>query len=305
MAKEGPGKNRASRPGGTGGPAGTRPGARPEPSEHRPHERQQAESLNSPKEPEAPTRSPSPPKSQKSRRGQRPEDVPAKGPRPGSVAARAAARDEARAAALERRVAEQRRRKTLQRRGWLRNGGVLGLIVIVVTGLIVWSKVRSGAAVRAFNQASLAAGCTPVKDTGDNLSHRHLGPGERVTYATSPPSGGDHNPTPLRAGVYTTAFSDDPNATDSIYQAVHSLEHGYVDIWYTGSASDSHFQQLAQEFAGETKVILSPYPQLPAGETIGLTTWGRLQTCRKVSVGQVRGFINRYRLKTAPEPLAP
>ena len=192
-----------------------------------------------------------------------------------------------------------------QHRRWLRNGGVLGLIVIVVTGLIVWSKVRSGAAVRAFNQASLAAGCTPVKDTGANLSHRHLGQGERVTYSTSPPSGGDHNPSPLRAGVYTTAFSDDPNATDSIYQAVHSLEHGYVEIWYGGSVSDSQFQQLAQEFAGETKVILSPYPQLPAGQTIGLTAWGRLQTCHKLSIPQVRGFINLYRLKTALEPLAP
>jgi len=102
-----------------------------------------------------------------------------------------------------------------------------------------------------------------------------------------------------------TAFADDPNATDSIYQAVHSLEHGYVEIWYGGSASDSQFQQLAQEFAGETKVVLSPYPQLPAGETIGLTTWGRLQTCHKVSIPQVRGFIDLYRLKTALEPLAP
>jgi len=179
------------------------------------------------------------------------------------------------------------------------------LIVVIVTGLIVLSRVRSGAAVRAFNQASEAAGCTPVKDTGANLSHRHLGPGERVTYSTSPPSGGDHNPSPLSAGVYTTAFSDDPNATDSIYQAVHSLEHGYVEIWYGGSASDSQFQQLSQEFASETKVILSPYPQLTAGQTIGLATWGRLQTCQKVSIPQVRGFIDRFRLKTAPEPLAP
>ena len=231
--------------------------------------------------------------------------VPAKGPRPDAVTAHAAAREEARAAVRERRVAEQRRHKSLQRRRRLRNGAVLGLIIIVVTGFIVLGKVRSRASVRAFSRASLAAGCTPVQDTDGNLSHRHLNPGERVSYSTSPPSGGDHNPSPLVAGVYTTAFSDDPNSQNSIYQAVHSMEHGYVEVWYGGSSSDPQFEQLAKNFGNDTKVILSPYPQLPAGKTIALTVWGRLQTCQKASIPQVRGFINLYRLKTAPEPLAP
>jgi len=301
MAEEGQTRDPApSREEERGGSAGIPPGPGGARSKERPYERQESESPGPP-EGQGPEAQPAPPpKDHRGRAGQK-SRAPAKGPRPEAVAAR----EEARAAVRERRVAEQRRHKSLQRRRRLRNGAVLGLIIIVVTGFIVLGKVRSRASVRAFSRASLAAGCTPVQDTDGNLSHRHLNPGERVSYSTSPPSGGDHNPSPLVAGVYTTAFSDDPNAQNSIYQAVHSMEHGYVEVWYGGSSSDPQFEQLAKNFGNDTKVILSPYPQLPAGKTIGLTVWGRLQTCQKVSVPQVRGFINLYRLKTAPEPLAP
>jgi hypothetical protein len=50
-------------------------------------------------------------------------------------------------------------------------------------------------------------------------------------------------------------------------------------------------------------VIVASYPQLPTG-TVGLTAWGRLQTCQKANTAQIAQFIKLYRLKTASEPQA-
>src|SRR2546426_8076410 len=89
-----------------GGSAGIPPGPGGARSEERPYERQERESPGPP-EGQGPEAQPAPPpKDHRSRAGQKPRVVPAKGPRPEALAARAAAREEARAAARERRVAE-------------------------------------------------------------------------------------------------------------------------------------------------------------------------------------------------------
>src|SRR5437667_10053 len=142
---------------------------------------------------------------------------------------------------------------------------------------------------------------TKNQNTDNNLSHAHLTTGQKATYTTSPPTGGPHNPTPLPAGVYAE-LSADPNVSPNIYQAVHSMEHGYVVVWYK-ALSSQQVDSLGQ-FGDDFKVIVAPYAQLPTG-AVGLTAWGRLQTCQKVSTAQIAQFIKLYRLKTASEPQAP
>jgi hypothetical protein len=95
--------------------------------------------------------------------------------------------------------------------------------------------------------------------------------------------------------------STDPNAYPNIYQAVHSMEPGYVVVWYKGLSSQQ-VDSLGQ-FGNDFKVIVASYPQLPTG-TVGLTAWGRLQTCQKANTAQIAQFIKLYRLKTASEPQA-
>ena len=168
-------------------------------------------------------------------------------------------------------------------------------------GAVVFNRLNAVAARRAFQDLSAAVGCSSVRNTDNNLSHTHLSPGEKVSYTTSPPTGGAHNPTPLPAGVYAE-LSADPNVSPNIYQAVHSMEHGYVVVWYKGLSSQQ-VDSLGQ-FGDDFKVIVAPYPQLPTG-AVGLTAWGRLQTCQKVSTAQIAQFIKLYRLKTASEPQAP
>jgi hypothetical protein len=174
------------------------------------------------------------------------------------------------------------------------------LVGLLTLGAVVFNRVSAVSARRAFQDLSAAAGCSRVQNTDNNLSHRHLTAGQTVTYSTSPPSGGAHNPTSLPAGVYSD-LSTDPNAYPNIYQAVHSMEHGYVVIWYK-SLSSQQVDSLRQ-FGNEFKVIVASYPHLPTG-TVGLTAWGRLQTCRKASTAEIAQFIKLYRLKTASEPQA-
>jgi hypothetical protein len=176
---------------------------------------------------------------------------------------------------------------------------VIALAVVVLAVVIGFFAVRSAQAGKEFQRLSTAAGCTAVQDTnpgGNTLGRTHLGPTETVTYSTSPPSGGPHNPVPLPHGVYAN-LSTDPAASPNIYQAVHSLEHGYVGIWYKSS---SELAQLTP-FGDGSKVIVISYPQLPKG-SVALTAWGRLQSCDRTDSKQIQAFVDRYRLKSAPEP---
>jgi hypothetical protein len=233
--------------------------------------------------------------------------VPAKGP----TAEAAAKREEARTAARERRIEAQKRKKAAERKRKLRNSAIYaGIAVLVVVG-IAFAFLSSRHSKQAFATLSKAAGCTDVQDTtslAGTTSRTHLTPeqinaGVTVTYTTSPPSGGPHHPSPLPKGVYGP-LSTNPKDPNNLYRAVHSLEHGYVDIWYGNGLSNDQIASL-RSFADQDKVLVISYPNLPSGKSVARSTWGRLQSCDKVNTNQVQAYIDQYKLKTAPEPAAP
>jgi len=246
------------------------------------------------------------PKAPSTRPARKSPVVPAKGPTPEA----AAKREEARAAARERRIEEQKRKKAAERKRKVRTwgiAGVAGLLVLVLIGLGIKASQHSS---QAFTTLSAAAGCTGVQDTTSltgttdrtHLTSAQITAGVTVTYSTSPPSGGAHYPSPLPKGVYdplSTNAKDNPN----LYMAVHSLEHGYVDIWYGPGLSSDQVASL-KSLADQDKVLVISYPNLAAGKSVAMTTWGRLQSCDKVNIDQIQAYIDQYKLKTAPEPNA-
>ncbi len=246
---------------------------------------------------------PKPPSTKGSRK---PGVVPAKGP----TAEAAARREEARAAARERRLEAQKRQKAAERKRKVRNWVIYGGIAAVVVVLIALAVVSSRHSTQAFATLSRAAGCTDVQDTTKltgttdrtHLTDAQINSGVTVTYSTSPPSGGMHHPVPLPKGIYGP-LSTNPKETPNLYQAVHSLEHGYVDIWYGNSLSTNQIESL-RSFADQDKVLVISYPNLPAGKGVAMSTWGRLQSCDKVNTDEIQAYIDQYRLKTAPEPSA-
>lgn len=214
------------------------------------------------------------------------------------------AKTERRAAARERREAQLRVRQARQRRRQLRQLGIVTLVVILLGSLIAWRVMDSQRKNREAAKIAAAAKCGAVKKTEGTGTQQHLPQGGVTTYDQSPPTHGQHAASPLRAGVYDAPFTEGPNAASpSLYESVHSLEHGYIIVWHNG-LNEAELEKLTDEFGKERKVIVVPYPQLKNGK-MAMTAWARTQTCQTADPAAVRSFVRRFREETAPEPTAP
>src|SRR5512145_1933605 len=74
----------------------------------------------------------------------------------------------------------------------------------------------------------------------------------KVTYPTSPPAGGNHNPVWQNCGYYTTTVTNE--------LAVHSLEHGAVWITYAASVDAAVKTDLMAKAKASPYVLVSSYP---------------------------------------------
>ena len=195
--------------------------------------------------------------------------------------------------------------------------GVVGVGVAALAVSVFRSSNQEPKVLVAATGAAKAAGCTGllgVPGYPDGNDRAHIGvdvasPPDLSTYATVPPTSGPHDPATVNAGVYTSP--------PPIYQAIHSLEHGAVIIWLAPDASGPAVEKIKSEFANEDKVIVAPYSypgsegKLPAGKTIALDAWQRLQTCRDASLPVVRSFVRDFNSSSgaykgeAPEQGAP
>ncbi|WP_449406874.1 DUF3105 domain-containing protein [Microbacterium maritypicum] len=116
-----------------------------------------------------------------------------------------------------------------------------------------------------------------------------------VTYAQSPPAGGEHSATWLNCGEYTQPV---PNEN-----AVHALEHGAIWVTYDGSLSAAELETLRSKLPS-TYVILSPFGGLPS--PIVLSGWNRQLTVDSAADERIPAFFEEYwKASNAPEPGAP
>jgi hypothetical protein len=134
------------------------------------------------------------------------------------------------------------------------------------------------------------ASCGPIEDVDVQLGGEHLDKDfTAADYPTNPPTGGDHNPTPLQAGTY---YEDPPR----LGEAVHLLEHGAVIGW-TNDISKADLQKLENEF---NDIFQDGYYQLAVVENpdldvpFALSAWGALQTCDKVDTSAIRPFVEEW-----------
>ena len=162
-----------------------------------------------------------------------------------------------------------------------------------------------------------AAGCTTVGSTkpfptsdGNDIDRAHIGgdngPSEMPPlseYPSIPPASGPHNATPLPGGIY-----DRP---PDVGQAIHSLEHAAVIIWYSPRVRDSQLQDLKTYVEGDQDhllLALYDYPEegsageLPAGRSMALVAWHHVQLCDRISLDVATSFVDRFRIKTGGTP---
>jgi hypothetical protein len=167
-----------------------------------------------------------------------------------------------------------------------RLGAVVLLVVLGVVGLNVMRGSGSGGApeLKGALRASLEEdGCT-VDSRADPGRH-HV---PAATYAVDPPAGGDHDPVPSTAGFY------DPTDVPADGHLVHSLEHGFVVVWYRpGAVSAATLDGLRDLARRHDWVLVAPRPSLPA--PLAATAWHRRLLCPDGAIGPIGNFVAAFR----------
>ena len=117
-----------------------------------------------------------------------------------------------------------------------------------------------------------------------------------VNYAQTPPVGGDHDPTWLNCGIYTSPVRNE--------NAVHDLEHGAVWITYQPTLAAADVAKLTKFATGQTYLDLTPYPGLPA--PVVASAWGKQIRLTGASDPRLEAFVKKYKQgPQTPEPGAP
>jgi Protein of unknown function (DUF3105) len=236
------------------------------------------------------------------------------------------------------RLARERLRRKAVRQRLYRRAAISLVVVGLVGGVVLLAtRPKSGSALNTEEKQLLAqapaaltsAGCGAVettKDYPDDHDRTHIGSDPAVpaapplsSYPSVPPASGPHNPATLPAGVYSNSPPVD--------QAIHSLEHAAVIIWYSPTAASDPAQEQAlaaltdffRQDRESAKVIVAPYDypdqgaagQLPDGKGMVVVSWHHLQLCDKISLPVAYDFVAHYRFPapkgeaykgTAPEP---
>jgi hypothetical protein len=205
-------------------------------------------------------------------------------------------------AARERFVRRQSRRAAVRRAfTFLVLGtGLLGALYLVNRAAA--PKPLPAAAVAAASAADCSALQTPAADAPGGL---HLQPGASYSYSEHPATSGYHDPSALpgQPRVYTSPVQET--------QAVHSLEHGSVIMYYRSSGEGALEQDVVSALGPVANdnhaTYLIPHDSLPDGAALAVTAWNKLMTCpatitadQAVAISQ--GFVDAYACTSnAPE----
>jgi hypothetical protein len=169
---------------------------------------------------------------------------------------------------------------------------IYGSTAAIVAGLVtaIAVPVAREAGDRAALEARANAPIQGVVQTA-NLSRNHVE--SKVSYATSPPVGGDHHPVWLNCGVYDKPVPEE--------HAVHSLEHGSVWITYDPALPAAEVSKLTAKAEGEAYVLVSPYEGQKS--PIVLTAWGHQLELNSADDQRIDPFLVRYlQGEQTPEP---
>lgn len=173
-----------------------------------------------------------------------------------------------------------RRRKQLQTRALA--VGIPVLVVVIIAAVMINNRRNAQADVDR-----LTAGSCIFDRKADNTSSTPHKPVPQ-SYSIDPPSGGNHDPSPIPAGDY------DDGATPPDNKLVHSLEHGFVILWHRPDITTEEKATLRAIFDDYSDdVIVVPRPSLQ--QKVAATAWGRRLLCGEIEPARLRDFIELYR----------
>ncbi len=117
-----------------------------------------------------------------------------------------------------------------------------------------------------------------------------------LTYQSSPPVGGVHNP------YWQNCMGDVYAAEIPKEQAVHSMEHGAVWVTYRPDLPKDQVDELAGKVRDREFMLMSPYPGLD--KPISVQAWGYQLKVDNAGDGRIDEFIDALRKNATQEPQA-
>jgi hypothetical protein len=135
----------------------------------------------------------------------------------------------------------------------------------------------------ALKQSLEQNGCTVDSRTDKGQAH-----GPAATYSVNPPSGGDHDPVPSPAGFY------DSSNVPADGHLVHSLEHGFVIVWYQPAGVSAATLDELRDLARRAKwVLVAPRPSMST--PLAATAWHRRLLCPDNADEPIAAFVTAFR----------
>jgi len=191
--------------------------------------------------------------------------------------------------ARERMRGQRRRQRTRSILIW--GGAAAGLIVLVAA--LLWPRVQPSAGL-----------AVPVMESSAHVE-AETDPGP---YNSDPPTSGRHYAESLPSGFYEESEAANFGAYPE-GRLVHSLEHGYVILWYDCEelSQDDCIQlkggiRQVMDDAGNLKVIAFPWSSI--AEPVVMTSWGQMLRLESFDPAAALLFVRTNRNR-APEPQAP
>jgi len=139
-----------------------------------------------------------------------------------------------------------------------------------------------------LEDAAKAAGCVLKDPPNEGATHTDA----KVTYKSSPPTSGDHNPSAAADGIY------DAGNEPAIESLVHSLEHGRINYQYrpgTPKRRVSQLETLFNEKEGYHQLVFRNSTRMPFA--VAATAWDHVVACETFDdqvFDALRAFRDRY-----------
>ena len=196
------------------------------------------------------------------------------------------------------------RRRRRSRTPWIVAAGLAALVLGTLVAIAVTGGEDDGSDVVLEDQGGGDCTADTRMDTysteGGGVVHAdhpsYTGPlGNPPTYTVDPPSGGDHLSPSVGPGVY------DGDNVPPDGALVHSLEHGYVILWYRAGLDNEEIgdiEAVQKRFPRDVLVVERAEMSVP----VAATAWGHRLLCQEADPAEL-GAFTATRRNQAPEKI--
>lgn len=165
-----------------------------------------------------------------------------------------------------------------------------GIGVAALIGLFGWAVYDNVFKPKPGENAAAGAKTVEGLQTFKIKGNGHVNPGTKVTYETDPPVAGDHFAQWVMPGFYSA-----PQQPELL---VHSLEHGYVVIYYDKDKLDSaamdHIKSLTDAYKGQWDGVVA-VPRSDAENPVVLTAWNQMLKLKSYDKTKAEVFTDLFR----------